>query len=207
MTCSSTQFALLNLTTIENLNKNTKAWQLAVFLPDPERTPKVDANGIAYPTITYPLPLESEKSNPSAAQSESSSGEIIEPVERHISPPHLSERDAKAQRTFAILHMEPGRSPWDLGASENWKTVMGNNVLDWFLPANRSPCCNHENDISQFRLGAWFEQLIVNHGLMPASEMTAKRPVRGHLPERRRGNISPEGEMSERRRESRGHVR
>ena len=206
MTCSSTHFALSNLTTIENLNKNTKVWQLAVFLPDPERAPKVDANGIAYPRITYPLPLENEKNSPSTAQSESSNGEIIEPVERHISPPHLSERDAKAQRTFAILHLEPGRSPWDLGASENWKSVMGNNVLDWFLPVNQSPCCNHENDISQFRLGAWFEELVVNHGLMPASEMTAKRPVRGHWPERRR-DLPREEEMSEKRRGSRGHVR
>jgi palmitoyltransferase len=67
----------------------------------------------------------------------------------------LSARDLKATRTFTIVKMlEPGDNPWDLGsAHRNLETVMGTSILDWLLPIRRSPCCNHENNESQFAIG------------------------------------------------------
>lgn len=66
---------------------------------------------------------------------------------------NVSSRDLKATRTFAILKTEPGVNPWDLGSPlENLKVVMGNRIIDWFLPTS-SPCSNHDNPESQFQLG------------------------------------------------------
>jgi len=63
------------------------------------------------------------------------------------------ERDSRAVRVFAVVSTERGDNPYDLGISANWKDVMGNSVLDWFLPIRRSPCSRHENDESEYKLG------------------------------------------------------
>ena len=82
-------------------------------------------------------------------------------AQQHNSPSQQNERpreiprDSKATRTFAILKMlNPGDNPWDLGSARlNLETVMGNGVVDWLLPIRRSPCCDHEDAESQFRVG------------------------------------------------------
>jgi hypothetical protein len=61
MICSLGHFALAKLTTVENLNKRTKAWQLAVYITDREKPPTMGVTGTPYATVTYPLPLASEK--------------------------------------------------------------------------------------------------------------------------------------------------
>jgi palmitoyltransferase len=165
MTCSSGHFALANLTTIENLNKRTKAWQLAVYIPDREKPPTMGVIGTPYPTVTYPLPLASEESSTSPAPSDTTSEQPVQPENNHTDLTHHAERDARAKRTFTILRMEPGQSPWDLGVVGNWKSVMGTNVLDWILPIRRSPLCNHESTISQFKLGKHFDKLMAENGL------------------------------------------
>jgi len=182
MTCSSGHFALTNLTTIEHLNHKTKAWQLAVYIPDREKPPTMGVTGAPYPTVTYPLPLASEKSSTSPAPSDTTSDQPVEPENNHTDLTHHAERDAKAKRTFAILRMEPGHSPWDLGAAGNWKSVMGTNVLDWFLPVRRSPLCNHESAISQFKLGKHFDRLMADNGLVSVDE---SRPSSGRRRSRR----------------------
>ncbi|OBT53506.1 hypothetical protein VE04_08126 [Pseudogymnoascus sp. 24MN13] len=172
MTCSSLQFVFANLTTIENLSKKSRAWLLAVLIP-PTFTFPQQGN---YPHITYPLPLpESEKSSPTAPSSPASpphSGTISEPET-------LLERDARATRTFAILQVAVGRNPWDLGAVGNWKSVMGNNFLDWVLPIKQSPCRNHESHESQFETGRWVEELLVEVGFMSEQDMRKPPPFRG----------------------------
>ncbi|KFZ11454.1 hypothetical protein V502_07538 [Pseudogymnoascus sp. VKM F-4520 (FW-2644)] len=154
MTCSSLQFVFANLTTIENLSKKRRAWLLAVLIPPTFSLPQ-QGN---YPHITYPLPLPpSEKSSSTAPSSPASA-----PHDEIVSEPEaLSERDARATRTFAILQFAVGRNPWDLGAVGNWKSVMGNNFLDWVLPITQSPCRNHESHESQFETGRWVEELLV----------------------------------------------
>ncbi|KAI9743813.1 MAG: palmitoyltransferase pfa5 [Claussenomyces sp. TS43310] len=156
MSGSSFHFAIMNLTTIENLNRKTRIWQLAVFLPQSEY---VDAyrSGWAtpFPTVTYPLPKVSSGSTSFVGQSDNTN---------RLS---ASERDAKAIRKFAILKMEPGENPYDLGLLENWKSVMGTNPLDWILPIRRSPCCTHEGTESQFALGPAVKRLRERYLINP----------------------------------------
>ncbi|KFY21578.1 hypothetical protein V493_07288 [Pseudogymnoascus sp. VKM F-4281 (FW-2241)] len=172
MACSSLQFVLANLTTIENLSKKSRAWLLAVLIPPTFNLPQ-QGN---YPHITYPLPLPaSEKSSPSAPSSPASA-----PHDGIISEPEaLSDRDSRATRTFAILQLAVGRNPWDLGAVGNWKSVMGNNFLDWVLPITQSPCRNHESHESQFKTGRWVEELLVEVGFMSEQNMHKPRPFGG----------------------------
>jgi len=89
----------------------------------------------------------------------------------------LSERDAKATRTFAILNMnKPGENPWDLGsAMANWETVMGSHILDYFLPMKRSPCCNHETTESQFMIGPSVDLLRSSVGFASPKNMPDRR--------------------------------
>lgn len=153
---------MANLTTIENLSKKNKAWQLAVFLPNNNSQSGITGtsgvvSGVDYPTITYPLPRATEKSALNSAQSTETDANSTDNL-HHA-------RDSKATRTFALLRMEPGQNPWDLGALGNWKSVMGNNICDWLLPISRSPCCKHESTESQFPVGRWVEQLKASHGL------------------------------------------
>jgi palmitoyltransferase len=81
-------------------------------------------------------------------------------------PPPQKSRDFQASRTFAIVHsLKTGDNPWDLGnAILNVKTVMGNTILDWFLPT-ASPCSNHESTESQFAIGPAVERLRAEYGL------------------------------------------
>lgn len=175
MAGSSLQFVFENLTTIENLSKKRHPWLLAVLVPPTFIIPK-EGN---YPHVTYPLPFLAHETT----QIGSLASEPILSVPQHDGPGHEfelpSERDTKATKTFAILPLGIGKNPWDLGAAGNWKSVMGNNVIDWFLPIKKSPCCNHESDESQFETGRWVEQLQVDVGFISEQDMRKPRPVSG----------------------------
>ncbi len=157
MSGSSLQFVLYNLTTIENLSKTRRPYTLAVLIPPNYEIPKEGY----YPHVTYPLPLP-DSSSPSQVESLTDA---------------LNDRDTQAQRTFAILQLGIGRNPWDLGYAQNFKEVMGNSFAEWVLPIKRSPLCNHESDESQFGLGRWVEQLLVDVGFMNAKDMRKPKPV------------------------------
>jgi palmitoyltransferase len=98
-----------------------------------------------------------------------------------------SKRDLQATRTFAVLRMlESGDNPWDMGSLMlNWKTVMGDDIIDWFLPIKRSPCCNHEQSESQFSVGPWVDLLRVKYGFLEPQDIRAggKRFQRRASPE------------------------
>ncbi|KAG0650190.1 Palmitoyltransferase [Hyphodiscus hymeniophilus] len=68
---------------------------------------------------------------------------------------NVSSRDSRATRTFVVLKMlQPGDNPWDLGSARlNLETVMGTGFFDWLLPIRRSPCCDHEDSDSHFKVG------------------------------------------------------
>lgn len=105
-------------------------------------------------------------------------------------------RDVRATRTFAILTTNDGDNPWDLGSYlANFKTVMGNSVMDWFLPTT-SPCSVHEDPESQFTLGEAVRQLREKYSLgegrslhtePPPKDESAQGiqlgPMNGHVPQ------------------------
>lgn len=94
-------------------------------------------------------------------------------------------RDLKAVRTFAILEtISPGDNPWDLGSPLlNWKTVMGDHFIDWFLPIKRSPCCNHDNTESHFAIGPTVDHIRASVGFISPSEVRPEGHRRRKMPE------------------------
>lgn len=70
-----------------------------------------------------------------------------------------------AIKTFAILHSKPGQNPWDLGAFENFKNVMGYHWYDWLLPLHHSPCSRHDGYGSQFATGPVVEDMKREAGI------------------------------------------
>ena len=161
--CASTmQFALINSTTIENLSKKTKVYYLAIYV-----APQVLSNFSATQRndirlITYPRPpseqLETLQQNGADLAT--------------LSPPHSSSTTAPPQeiRTFAILETKPGCNPWDVGALDNFKEVMGYKAIDWLLPLKQSPLTRHDNPESMYRMGSVVRHLRRDAGIVPDSE-------------------------------------
>jgi palmitoyltransferase len=121
-----------------------------------------------------------ERLNSAGAQVLSSGFPIAKPAQSLEIPldeteesrqPHSS-RDQLANRTFAILRMEQGNNPWDLGSRLlNFQSVMGTNIFDYLLPIKRSPCCNHENQESHFQIGPYVDLLKASVFFMEAKDM------------------------------------
>ena len=157
MAGSSLQFALYNLTTIENLAYKRRPWTLAVLIPSHFELPKEKF----YSIVIYPLPLPDAQEHNTVANPDSIT----------------SARDSQAKRNFAVLSLGIGRNPWDLGYKENFKSVMGHTFWECITPIKRSPLCKHEGDESWFEYGRWVEQLMVHVGYMSSTEMKKPKPV------------------------------
>ncbi|CAI7597564.1 unnamed protein product [Penicillium pancosmium] len=160
MTLSSLQLAALNLTTIENLSRRSVVWTLAIRVPDHLLARLFTMNSPWAPTfrmITYPL----ESSAPAQAQTTEHAV-----AERHV---------------FAILHTQPGENPFSLDSPlKNMQQVMGNNIIDWFLPLKHSPCADHSSQESAFALGPVVTRLKQEAGLLPPPENGLERQHSKH---------------------------
>lgn len=145
MALSSLQLAMMNVTTIENLNRKSKVWTLAIRIPDPAISqPNSETEwAMPYPTVTYP------------------------PSDRPSSLESQDERYTGQKRyVFAILHTQPGENPFDLGSPfKNFQQVMGLSVLDWFLPFKPSPCADHSSPESFYAFGPVVTKLKKDIGL------------------------------------------
>ncbi|KGO68850.1 hypothetical protein PITC_077910 [Penicillium italicum] len=155
MTLSSVQMAIFNITTIENLNRRSAVWTLAIRVPEHllERLWVVESPWApTFRMVSYPLqapssPTESQPTNPFPGE------------ERHV---------------FAILHTLPGENPFDLGSPlKNFQQVMGYNVFDWMLPIKKSPCADHSSMESHFALGPVVTRLRLEAGLAPPENRAA----------------------------------
>lgn len=60
-------------------------------------------------------------------------------------PNVLREVTRGADREYVIFQTQPLANPWDLSSMANARSVMGNNILQWFLPLQVSPCTKHED--------------------------------------------------------------
>ncbi|KAL4896092.1 DHHC palmitoyltransferase-domain-containing protein [Aspergillus ambiguus] len=175
MTLSSVQLAMYNVTTIENLNRRSVVWSLAIRVPRPLLA-KLTPNSQWAPTfrmITYPLPNMPPKP---AATDEAG---LQQP------PP----QPAGEQHVFAILQTLPGENPFDLGSPlKNLQQVMGYSLLDWLLPLTHSPCADHSSMESAFALGPVVSRLKQEAGLEARLEEapTADPPKRKRRRKRRR---------------------
>ncbi|KAJ6107835.1 Palmitoyltransferase pfa5 [Penicillium sp. IBT 18751x] len=148
MTLSSIQLAMLNITTIENLSRNSVVWTLAVRVPEHLLGRLWTPDSPWAPTfrmISYPL-------------------EPPEPLTPTQPPRNLSAE----RHVFAILHTQPGENPFDLGSKlKNLQQVMGYSITDWLLPLKHSPCADHSSPESAFALGPVVTRLKQEAGLVP----------------------------------------
>jgi palmitoyltransferase len=147
MTAASLRYVFTNLTNVDALKRKTVVYQLAVRVP--HGTPVGPHCGV----VTYPL----QKDDPNFRgqfRSESGSGPSSGPSSEPVSA-----RDLLATRTFAIVGTEIGENPWDLGLYGNWVSIMGTNILDWFLPFRQSPCAVYENNESFYKMGPLYSKI------------------------------------------------
>lgn len=166
MTLSSLQLAMLNMSTIENLNRRSAVWTLAIRVPN-QMLSKLNPESRWAPTfrtITYPLPPTSL--DPRAASEVQPAGE---------------------QHVFAILQTLPGENPFDLGSPfKNLQQVLGYSIFDWLLPFKQSPCADRTTAGSFYELGPVVSRLKKEAGLEPPREPqstqtdTHKRHKRRH---------------------------
>lgn len=128
MSSSSSQFAVLNLTTIQNLGKRTHRYMIAIYLP-----PGTSAETIAAIQMEG-FAIKSFARSPNVSESTTATGyELQEAATQY-------ERDSLNIRSFFIVQLEKGENPWDLGSwLLNWKSVMGESVMSWIFPIRQSP--------------------------------------------------------------------
>ncbi len=171
MAGSSIQLSIINSTTVENLNRRSKMWFLAVLIPrnedgnlPPPPTLRSPRSGVFGPeaaprfqTITYPRPPNEEQFL--IHQARSQQGHVSDPTLTNTStitntqpsttPPTLSSQQL---RTFAILSTQQGENPFDVGPWENTCQVMGYSLAEWLFPIRQSPCTNHTSRVSAFKM-------------------------------------------------------
>lgn len=159
MTLSSLQMAFQNLTTIENLGRNTKVWVLAALIPKINRftsttntamdvqspKPSMPSYAFPFPTITF----------------EVGKGTSPPPVYHQ---PNTSFTIQPATRTFAILSLEAGRNPFDLGPWGNIQQIMGYTFLEWLLPIRYSPCADHSSPESAYAMSPEIRKMRLSLG-------------------------------------------
>ncbi|KAL8736386.1 MAG: hypothetical protein Q9181_002438 [Wetmoreana brouardii] len=171
MSGSSLQFVFLNTTTIENLSRRTKVWQLAIHMPHPPQYP----GPLPFRTVTYgqPPPPPSDPQDPTSTPP----------------PPQQQQQPVAPLRTFAILHSRPGENPWDLGYTRNFISVMGEHWYDWFLPLRHPPSARHDRLDCEFETGPVVERMKREAGIIPPSDMPEmeEKPRRHRRRRRRRG--------------------
>ncbi|CAL5872097.1 uncharacterized protein PFLUO_LOCUS6354 [Penicillium psychrofluorescens] len=158
MTLSSLQLASLNLSTIENLNRGSAIWTLAVRVPEHllERL-WVSESPWAPPfrMVSYPAKPLSPPSSPPSSQTQIDA----QPAEESTPDRHV----------FAILQTLPGENPFDLGSAwKNLRQVMGDSVAEWLLPLKQSPCADHTSLESAYALGPVVTRLKQEAGLEAA---------------------------------------
>ncbi|ERF70096.1 hypothetical protein EPUS_00283 [Endocarpon pusillum Z07020] len=171
MAGSSIQLSLINSTTVENLNRRSKVWFLAVLIPrnedgtlpslPPPQSSKPGVGGFRptprFQTITYPRPPEEEQFLIHQARSQQGHSRNLPPADPSstintrpsTTPPTLP---SQQPRTFAILSTQPGENPFDIGPWENIRQVMGYSLSEWLFPIRQSPCGEHRGRVSAFKI-------------------------------------------------------
>ncbi|KAL4952251.1 DHHC palmitoyltransferase-domain-containing protein [Aspergillus filifer] len=172
MTLSSLQLAAMNLTTIENLNRRSAVWTLAIRVPNHILYRLRPNSGWAptFTTITYPLPAIPPPPPPMPTHPGPGT-DNQQPQPPPPPPPQPINTVPPSERhTFAILQTTPGENPFDLGDPIlNIKQVMGHSILDWFLPLRLGPCADHTSHESEFATGPVVSRLRREAGLESGS--------------------------------------
>lgn len=90
-------------------------------------------------------------------------------------PPSETSISSAGINTFAIVQTKEGENPWDLGYHKNWKSIMGQNAIDWFIPLRSSPEIDHDSTISEYPLGPVYDALRLRYDLGTIQNDNEKR--------------------------------
>ncbi|KAL2809559.1 zf-DHHC-domain-containing protein [Aspergillus granulosus] len=189
MTLSSLQLAALNLTTIENLSRRSVVWTLAIRVPNHVLSKLQPGSRWAptFRTLTYPLPPVPLPPPPMPAQPGSGEGHPPPQPPPTVQPPPPPPPTDGEQHVFAILQTLPGENPFDLGSPlKNLQQVLGNSIIDWFLPLKHTPCGDHSSLESEFALGPVVARLKREAGLDSPPESNESTPTDARSKRKRR---------------------
>jgi palmitoyltransferase len=197
MGASSIQFCLVNTTTIENLNRRSKVWFLAVLIPRSATgelpPPPGGAKGISFQTINYPRPPEEQDF---LVQQARDAGRGATPSRPPPPPTTItgSSPSLEPPRTFAILHTKPGESPFDIDPWTNIREVLGYTVAEWLLPIKLSPLTDHRDLTSAFKMNQdLVRKLQRDAGLIPRIPV-ASSPAVPAVSTKRSGRLTTSSE-------------
>lgn len=156
MCVSTAQFAFINSTTIENLNRKTKVWYLAVHI-SMDTVAEAHDKDVNLRFISFPRPAEEQLKMLADLGARPNDGNDVQLIP-------VSQASA-SQRVFAILQTEPGANPFDIGYLGNFQDIMGMTLWDWLMPLHPSPCYKHESSKSLYKMGPVVDDLISSTGL------------------------------------------
>lgn len=87
------------------------------------------------------------------------------PALRTVIYPLTPQNRSDGQRhTFVILRTLERDNIWNTTRLGNLKSILGNSILDWFLPIQQSPCTRHDG-MAEFALGPDFQRLSRDAGV------------------------------------------
>jgi palmitoyltransferase len=203
MAGSSIQLSLINSTTIENLNRRSKVWFLAILIPrgkdgtlPPPPPPSMGRQGGVtaprFQTITYPRPVEEEQFLIEQAQGQGrGQSNLPLPI---TNPAIAPSSTATSPRTFAIVSTQPGENPFDIGPRANICEVMGYSLSEWLFPIKPSPCADHRGRVSAFRMNEGLvRRLQEENGLIETRRCKRSRGSRESENESGVGSRSEDG--------------
>ncbi|KAF9768078.1 hypothetical protein IL306_014669 [Fusarium sp. DS 682] len=156
MTGTALRFAIQNITNVD-LYRKSQTFRLAV------RVPTDTPSNERFNTITYPLQRHGEE--PRASGAARTTGVPQANGAASTQAHRMAVRDQQARRTFAILQAEPGENPWHVGYLRNFKSVMGNSIIEWLLPIRHSPCSHHDSMVSDYEFGPLLEKMKKRYGI------------------------------------------
>jgi palmitoyltransferase len=211
---SSLQFAFENTSTIENLSRRSKVWYLAIYIPPNVLQKYLTSSRSDLRLITYPRPPSEQiqlmqhhgidisqsqqnlTNETSIALPPATHDQSLNPTSTYPAPTPVP--PLAGTRTFCIVESRPGENPFDIGFFNNFREVLGNNLLDWLFPISHSPCTNHDSMESMYKTGPVVERLKREAGIVDDDV------VRRRHSSRRRRRRRRESSRAERRSGSRG---
>lgn len=184
MTIGCMRYIAINTTNIDAIDYSTKCYRLALRIPDEDATHR----GASFlPVVSFPLGMDAFRPRWAARdigpddeteeQRDERWARLDRQAREHTTAEAAQQGDstvgpAPRRRYYAVVMTKPGENPWDMGSTYlNVCSVMGDRVLDWFLPIRQSPCVNEHSDQGFYRFGPLIETLRSRHGIRRPDEV------------------------------------
>ncbi|KAF2014490.1 zf-DHHC-domain-containing protein [Aaosphaeria arxii CBS 175.79] len=92
----------------------------------------------------------------------------------------LCEVSRSPTRSYIVVQTELGTGLWDLGPLANIRSIMGDSLIEWFVPLRMSPCLHHRDHSGEFPWGRKVVRLMEEHGAGTSYRRTRRRSGGAH---------------------------